>query len=121
MTAKTVTIHSKDFVFPTLKAAQKYYKALVKELYDAKLTLTTGQDFDDLTWIYSTYCQYTTHQLERLDHIDIVGFKGVNSIRQNGGQYIPTECCAVIFADGTEEEFLTDKIIKEIASKQNPR
>ena len=54
MAAKTVTIESKDYVFNTLKEAQKYYNAIVKELYDAKLILTTGQDFEDLKWIYTT-------------------------------------------------------------------
>lgn len=125
MAAKTVTIESKDHVFNTLKEAQKYYDAIVKELYDAKLTLTTGQDFDDLKWIYSTYCQYTKHKLDRLDACNIIGFKGISTVQQKGGQYIPTECCAVIFSDDssnyTEEEFFTDKAIKEIALKQNPR
>ena len=36
MTAKTVTIESKDYIFSTLKEAQKYYDAIVKELYNAK-------------------------------------------------------------------------------------
>ena len=125
MAAKIVTIESKDYVFNTLKEAQKYYDAIIKELYDAKLTLTTGQDFEDLKWIYTTYCDYTNHNLERLKESDIVGFKGISTVQQKGGQYIPTECCAVIFSDGssnyTEEEFFTDKAIKEIAIKQNPR
>ena len=64
MAAKTVTIESKDYVFNTLKEAQNYYDAIVKELYDAKLTLTTGQDFEDLKWIYSTYCKYTKQNLD---------------------------------------------------------
>ena len=59
MAAKTVTIESKDYVFNTLKEAQKYYDAIVKELFEANLTLTTGQDFEDLKWIYRTYCSYT--------------------------------------------------------------
>ena len=125
MTAKTVTIESKDYVFSTLKEAQKYYDAIVKELYDAKLTLTKGQDFEDLKWIYTTYCSYTNHNVDRLKESDIVGFKGISTVQQKGGQYIPTECCAIIFSDGsskcTEEEFFTDKAIKEIAIKQNPR
>ncbi len=119
MSAKTVTIESKDYVFNTLKEAQRYYDAIVKELYDAKLTLTTGQDFEDLKWIYTTYsdCNKST----RLNESDIVGFKGISTVQQKGGQYIPTECAAIIFSDGTEEEFFTDKAIKEIASQQNPR
>ena len=125
MTAKTVTIESKDYVFSTLKEAQKYYDAIVKELYDAKLILTKGQDFEDLKWIYTTYCGYTNHNVDRLKESDIVGFKGISTVQQKGGQYIPTECCAIIFSDGsskcTEEEFFTDKAIKEIAIKQNPR
>ena len=125
MAAKTVTIESKDYVFSTLKEAQKYYDAIVKELYDAKLILTKGQDFEDLKWIYTTYCGYTNHNVDRLKESDIVGFKGISTVQQKGGQYIPTECCAIIFSDGsskcTEEEFFTDKAIKEIASKQNPR
>ena len=125
MTAKTVTIESKDYIFSTLKEAQKYYDAIVKELYDAKLTLTKGQDFEDLKWIYTTYCSYTNHNVDRLKESDIVGFKGISTVQQKGGQYIPTECCAIIFSDGsskcTEEEFFTDKAIKEIAIKQNPR
>ena len=125
MVAKTVTIESKDYVFNTLKEAQKYYDAIVKELYDTKLTLTTGQDFDDLKWIYSSYCSYINHNVDRLKESDIVGFKGISTVQQKGGQYIPTECCAIIFSDGsskcTEEEFFTDKAIKEIAIKQNPR
>ncbi|MFP3354663.1 hypothetical protein R0K04_25260, partial [Pseudoalteromonas sp. SIMBA_153] len=59
MAAKTVTIESKDYIFNTLKEAQKYYDAIVKELFDATLTLTKGQDFEDLKWIYSIYCGYT--------------------------------------------------------------
>ena len=118
MAAKTVTIESKDYVFNTLKEAQKYYDAIVEELFSAKLTLTTGQDFEDLKWIYSTYCQYTK---QNIDQLDIIGFKGIKTVREKGGQYIPTECCAIIFSDGTEEEFFTDKAIKEIAIKQNPR
>ena len=121
MAAKTVTIESKDYVFNTLKEAQRYYDTIVKELYDAKLTLTTGQDFEDLKWIYSSYCNYTNHNLDKLGNSDIVGFKGISTVQQKGGQYIPTECAAVIFSDGTEEEFFTDKAIKEIASQQNPR
>ena len=125
MAAKTVTIESKDYVFNTLKEAQKYYDAIVKELYDAKLTLTTGQDFEDLKWIYSTYCHYTKQNLDKLSKSDIIGFKGISTVREKGGQYIPTECCAIIFSDNssnlTEEEFFTDKALKEIAIKQNPR
>ncbi|WP_198330038.1 hypothetical protein [Psychrobacter cibarius] len=125
MAAKTVTIESKDYVFSTLKEAQKYYDAIVKELYNAKLTLTTGQDFEDLKWIYTTYCSYTNHNVDRLKESDIIGFKGIRTIREKGGQYIPTECCAIIFSDSssnlTEEEFFTDKALKEIAIKQNPR
>ena len=121
MAGKTVTIESKDYVFSTLKEAQKYYDAVVKELYDAKLILSTGQDFEDLKWIYTAYCNYTNHNVDRLKESDIVGFKGISTVRQNGGQYIPTECCAIIFSDNTEEEFFTDKAIKEIAIKQNPR
>ena len=121
MAAKTVTIESKDYVFNTLKEAQKYYDAIVKELYDAKLTLTTGQDFEDLKWIYTTYCNHTNHNLERLKESDIIGFKGISTVQQKGGQYIPTECCAIIFSDGKEEAFFTDKAIKEIALKQNLR
>ena len=120
MAAKTVTIESKDYVFNTLKEAQKYYDAIVKELYDAKLTLTTGQDFEDLKWIYTTYSNHTNSNLERLKESDIIGFKGISTVQQKGGQYIPTECCAIIFSDGKEEEFFTDKAIKEIALKQNP-
>ncbi len=121
MAAKTVTIESKDYVFDTLKQAQKYYDAIVKELFDAKLTLTTGQDFEDLKWIYTTYCNYNSHNIDRLKTSVIVGFKGMSTVRQNGGQYVQTICCAIIFSDGTEEEFFTDKAIKEIAIKQNPR
>ncbi|MGE6481991.1 hypothetical protein ACQKEI_11625 [Psychrobacter namhaensis] len=75
MTRKTVTIESKDYVFNTLKEAQKYYDAIVKELFEANRTLTTGQDFEDLTWIYSTYCAYTKHNLEKLGAFDIVSLK----------------------------------------------
>ena len=125
MAAKTVTIESKDYVFNTLKEAQKYYDAIVKELYDAKLTLTTGQDFEDLKWIYNTYCHYTKQNLDKLSNSDIIGFKGISTVREKSGQYIPTECCAIIFSDNssnlTEEEFFTDKALKEIAIKQNPR
>ena len=121
MAAKTVTIESKDYVFNTLKEAQRYYDAIVKELYNAKLTLTKGQDFEDLKWIYTTYCGYTNHNVDRLKESDIVGFKGISTVQQKGGQYIPTECAAVIFSNGTEEEFFTDKALKEIAIKQNPR
>lgn len=121
MAAKTVTIESKDYVFNTLKEAQKYYDAIVKELFEANLTLTIGQDFEDLKWIYSTYCHYTKHNLDKLSNSDIVGFKGISTVQQKGGQYIPTECCATIFSDGREEEFFTDKALKEIAIKQNPR
>ena len=42
-------------------------------------------------------------------------------IREKGGQYVPTECGVILFSDGSEEEFYTDKAIKEIALKQNPR
>ena len=121
MAAKTVTIESKDYVFNTLKEAQRYYDAIVKELYNDKLTLTIGQDFEDLKWIYTTYCSYTHYNLDALSNSDIVGFKGISTVQQKGGQYIPTECCAIIFSDGKEEEFFTDKAIKEIALTQNPR
>lgn len=121
MAAKTVTIESKDYVFNTLKEAQKYYDAIVKELYDAKLTLTTGQDFEDLKWIHTTYCNYSSHNTDPIKTSAIAGFKGISTVRQNGGQYIQTTCCAIVFPDGTEEEFFTDKAIKEIAIKQNPR
>ena len=125
MAAKTVTIESKDYVFNTLKEAQKYYDAIVKELFDAKLTLTTGQDFEDLKWIYTTYCGYTNQNPDKLSDFEIAGFKGIRTVRERGGQYIPTECCVIIFTDGnsnsTEEEFYTDKAIKEIALKQNSR
>lgn len=97
MAAKTVTIESKDYVFNTLKEAQKYYDAIVKELFDATLTLTKGQDFEDLKWIYSTYCGYTKHNLDKLGEYDIIGVKGIRTIREKGGQYMPTECCAIIF------------------------
>ena len=96
MTAKTVTIESKDYVFNTLKEAQKYYDAIVKELFEAKLTLTKGQDFEDLKWIYTTYCGYTNHNVDRLKESDIVGFKGISTVQQKGGQYVPTECAAII-------------------------
>ncbi|WP_350562161.1 hypothetical protein [Psychrobacter sp. CAL346-MNA-CIBAN-0220] len=118
MAAKTVTIESKDYVFSTLKEAQKYYDAIVKELYDAKLILSVGQDFDDLKWIYTSYCNYTHYKLERLTESDITSFKGVRTVIQNGGKYIPTECCAVIFSNGSEEEFSVTKAIKEIANHQ---
>ena len=121
MTAKTVTIESKDYVFNTLKKAQKYYHTIVKELYDAKLTLTTGQDFENLKWMYTTYCNYTDHNIDRLKTSAIAGFKGISTVRQNAGQYIQTTCCAIVFSNGIEEEFFTDKAIKEIAIKQNPR
>ena len=118
MAAKTVTIDSQDIVFATLKEAQHYYRKVVEELYHTDLTLSSGQDFNDLKWIYNTYCQYKKHNLEKKD---IIGFKGIMAVIQNSGQYIPTECCAVLFADGTQTEFTTDKAIKEIAIKQNPR
>ncbi|MBU5617235.1 hypothetical protein KPY62_09080 [Psychrobacter sp. TAE2020] len=121
MAAKTVTIESKDYVFSTQKEAQRYYYSIVKELYDTNIILANGQDFEDLKWIYSCYCEYTNYKLDRLSNTKITGFKGIKSIRQMGGQYVSTECCAVIFSDGTEEEFSTDKAIKEITSKQNPR
>ena len=121
MVAKTVTIESKDYVFNTLKEAQKYYDGIVKELFEANLTLTTGQDFEDLKWIYTTYCGYTKHNLGKLADFNIIGFKGIRTIREKGGQYMPTECCAIVFSDGSEEEFYTDKAIKEIALKQNTR
>ena len=121
MAAKTVTIESKDYVFNTLKEAQKYYDAIVKELFEANLTLTTGQDFEDFKWIYSTSCGYTKHNLNKLGEYDIIGVKGIRTIREKGGQYTPTECCAIIFSDGSEEEFYIDKALKEIAIKQNPR
>ncbi|WP_299188017.1 hypothetical protein [uncultured Psychrobacter sp.] len=120
MAAKTVTIESKDYVFNTLKEAQKYYNAIVKELFEAKLTLITGQDFEDFKWIYSTYCGYTKHNLDKLSEFDIIGIKGIRTIREKGGQYTPAECCAIVFSDGSEEEFYTDKALKEIAVKQNP-
>lgn len=97
MAGKTVTIESKDYVFNTLKEAQKYYDAIVKELYDAKLTLTKGQDFEDLKWIYTTYCGYTNQNSDKLSEFEITGFKGIRTVREKGGQYIPTECCAIIF------------------------
>lgn len=121
MVAKTVTVESKDYVFSTQKEAQRYYYSIVKELYNTKLTLTNGQDFEDLKWIYTSYCHHTNYKLDRLNNISITGFKGVQTVRQMGGQYVSTECCAVIFSDGTEEELSTEKAIKEIASKQNPR
>jgi hypothetical protein len=121
MAAKTVTIESKDYVFNTLKEAQRYYDDIVKELYDAKLTLTTGQDFEDLKWIYTAYSRHNKQISNPLNGTDIVGFKGVKAIQQNGGQYVPTECCAVLFSDGAEETFLTDKALKAIAIQQNPR
>lgn len=125
MAAKTVTIESKVYVFNTLKEAQKYYDAIVKEIFEANLTLTTGQDFEDLKWIYTTYCGYTNQNSDKLSEFEITGFKGIRTVREKGGQYIPTECCVIIFSDGdsnsTEEEFYTDKAIKEIALKQNPR
>jgi len=121
MATKTVTIENKDYIFSTQKEAQQYYNGIVKELYDTELTLANGQDFEDLKWIYTAYCGYTNYQLDRLENTDIIGFKGVKTVRQNSGQYIPTECCAVVFSDGTEEEFFTDRAIKEIAIKQNPR
>ena len=121
MAARTVTIESKDYVFNNLKEAQRYYDAIVKELYNDKLTLTTGQDFEDLKWIYIVHCNNTNHNLDKLGDFDIVGFKGINTVQQKGGQSIHTECGAVVFSDGTEEEFFTDKAIKEIASQQNPR
>ena len=121
MAVKTVTIESQDVIFPTLKAAQHYYRKVVEELYSTSLTLSAGQDFEDLKWIYTTYCNYTNHQAAQLKDADIIGFKGVMAVIQNSGRYIPTECCAVIFADGTQKEFTTDKAIKEIANKQNPR
>lgn len=121
MSAKTVTIESKDYVFNTLKAAQKYYDTIIKELFEANLTLTIGQDFEDLKWIYTTYCGYAKHNLEKLSEFDIVGVKGIRTIREKGGQYLPTECSVIIFSDNSEEAFYTDKAIKEIALKQNPR
>ena len=121
MATKTVKIESKDYVFNTLKEAQKYYDAIVKELFEANLTLTTGQDFEDLKWIYTTYCSYTKHNLVKLSEYDIIGVKGIRTIREKGGQYVPAECCVIIFSDGSEAEFYTDKAIKEIALKQNPR
>lgn len=121
MAAKTVTIESKDHVFSTLKEAQRYYDDIVKELYQAKLTLTTGQDFDDLKWIYTAYCRDNKQTSNQSNTNDIIGFKGIQTVRQNGGQYIPTECCAVVFSDGREEIFFTDKVIKAIAIRQNPR
>lgn len=121
MAAKTVTIENSDYIFQTQKDAQRYYTGIVKELFDTKLTLAVGQDFEDLKWIYTVYCDYTSDKLARLKETDITGFKGVRTVIQNGGQYIPTECYAVIFSDGTEEVFSVDKAIKEIANKQNPR
>ena len=121
MAAKTVTIESKDYVFNTLKEAQKYYDAIVKELFETNLTQTTGRDFEDLKWIYRTYCGYTKHNLDKLGKYDIIGVKSIRTIREKGGQYVPTECCAIILSDGSEEEFYTDKAIKEIALKQNLR
>ena len=89
MTAKTVTIESKDYVFNTLKEAQKYYDAIVKELFEAKLTLTKGQDFEDLKWIYTTYCGYTNHNLDKLGDSNIVGFKGISTVQQKRGTIYP--------------------------------
>ena len=121
MAAKTVTIDSQDVVFPTLKEAQHYYRKVVEELYHTNLTLSAGQDFEDLKWIYTTYCGYTDSKLASLKITNITGFKGIMAVIQNSGRFVPTECCAVLFADGTQAEFTTDKAIKEIASKQNPR
>lgn len=121
MVARTVTIENKDYIFSTQKEAQQYYKGLVKELYNTDLTLVNGQDFEDLKWIYISYCDYTNYQSDRLKESDIIGFKGVITVQKNSGKYIPTECCAVVFSDRTEEEFSTDKAIKAIATKQNPR
>ncbi|WP_201530045.1 hypothetical protein [Psychrobacter frigidicola] len=118
MAIKTVTIENSDYFFPTQKQAQKYYSGIVKELYDTEHTLTNGQDFEDLEWIYTSYCGYTDDKLDLLKDTDITGFKGVKTISQNSGQYIATECCAVVFSNGTEEEFSVDKAIKEIANHQ---
>ena len=105
----------------TLKEAQKYYDAIVKELFEANLTLTTGQDFEDLKWIYTTYCGYTKHNLEKLSECGIIGVKGIRTIREKRGQYVPTDCGVIIFSDGSEEKFYTDKAIKTIAIQQNSR
>lgn len=121
MTAKPLTIENRDYFFSTQKEAQHYYYKIVKELYDTEYRLSNGQDFEDLTWIYTTYCEYTNYNLDRLKDTHIIGFKGIMAVQQKGGQYIPTECCAVIFSDGSEEAFSTDKAIKTIAIKQNPR
>jgi predicted GIY-YIG superfamily endonuclease len=121
MAVKTVTIESSDYIFPTQKEAQRYYSGIVKELFNTNLTLSVGQDFEDLQWIYTAYCGYTDDQLERLKDTEITSFKGVRTVIQNGGQYIHTECCAVIFSNGTEVAFSVEKAIKEIAAKQNPR
>ena len=109
MAAKTVTIESKDYVFNTLKEAQKYYDAIVKELFEANLTLTTGQDFEDLKWIYRTYCSYTKHNLVKLGEYDIIGVKGIRTIREKGGQYVPTECCVIIFLMVAKQSFIPIK------------
>ena len=90
-------------------------------LFEANLTLTTGQDFEDLKWIYSTYCGYTKHNLDKLDKLDIIGVKGIRTIREKRGQYVPTECGVIIFSDGSEAEFYTDKVIKAISIQQNLR
>lgn len=119
MTAKKVFLDSRSNPFSTQGKAQEYYNQIAKNLHASDITLENGQDFDELKEIYIKYCQYTHYELDRLNQFAIIGFKGVQTIRENLGKHVTTICLAVIFSDNTTEEFSVKAAIKEIATKQN--
>lgn len=117
MAAKPVTIENRGFTFPTQGKAQVYYNEIARELHKTKHILSSGEDFEDLKWIYTSYCNNTEYELK---NTEVVASKGGTTVRENNKTHSTTVCFTVTLSDGKEREFSIHKAIKKVADNQEP-
>lgn len=117
--AYSLSLESSSTTFKTQAEAKKHYKSIIKELYESKETISSGEIFEQLKEIYTLYCQYTNYHLEHLEKNSIVGFKADQKITEKSGVFSTTVCLYAIFSNETETDFSIDNAIQTITKKQN--
>ncbi|MFV5442391.1 hypothetical protein [Acinetobacter oleivorans] len=113
MAAKKVKLDSRPIVFSTQGDAQNHYNQIAQNIYESKSIIHSGQDFEELKEIFIKYCQYTNYESGEFANLEIIGFKGVQTVRENYGKYITTICFSVIFSNQHEQEFSVRKAIAD--------
>ncbi len=118
MAGKKVKLDSRPTLFSTQGDAQNHYNQIAQNIYESKTIIHSGQNFEELKEIFIKYCQYSNYESGKFANLEIIGFKGVQTVRENYGQHVTTICFAVIFSNQQEQEFSVRKAIKAIADYQ---